>query len=89
MNLTNWLLLLKKNAGKVKRVRNNGKAIIYETNQSGSKQLSENLTYSFINRRFNLKDQAVAVIKEKYGLMAKMMIKGSNSNRAIIKLNQL
>ena len=31
------------NAGKVKRVRNNGQATIYITNQSGSKKLSESL----------------------------------------------
>ena len=77
-------------AGKVKRVRNSGKAIIYETNQSGSKQLSEELeVQASLIEDSNLKDQAVAVIKEKYGLMAKMMIKGSNSNRAIIKLDEL
>ena len=78
------------NAGKVKRVRNNGKAMIYETNQSGSKQLSEELyVQASLIEDSKLKDQAVAVIKEKYGLMAKMMIKGSNSNRAIIKLDEL
>jgi PPOX class probable F420-dependent enzyme len=78
------------NAGKVKRVRNNGRAIIYKTNQSGSQKLSEelNVVASLIEVD-DLKDKAVAVIKEKYGLMAKMMIKGSNSNRAIIKLDQL
>ena len=32
-----------RNAGKVKRVRNNGEATIYITNQSGSKKLSESL----------------------------------------------
>ena len=31
------------NAGKVKRVRNNGQATIYITNQSGSKKLSESI----------------------------------------------
>ena len=31
------------NAGKVKRVRANGKASIYKTNQSGSKKLSEEI----------------------------------------------
>ena len=31
------------NAGKVKRVRANGKATIYKTNQSGSKKLSEEI----------------------------------------------
>ena len=31
------------NAGKVKRVRNNGKATIHVTNQSGTKKLSENM----------------------------------------------
>jgi hypothetical protein len=56
----------------------------------GRKQLSEELdVQASLIEDSNLKDQAVAVIKEKYGLMAKMMIKGSNSNRAIIKLDQL
>jgi len=78
------------NAGKVKRVRNNGRAIIYKTNQSGSQKLSEELNVvASLIKDDDLKDKAVAVIKEKYGLMAKMMIKGSNSNRAIIKLDQL
>ena len=31
------------NAGKVKRIRNNGRATIYITNQSGSQKLSESL----------------------------------------------
>ena len=32
-----------KAAGKVKRIKNNGKATIHETNQSGSQKLSEDL----------------------------------------------
>ena len=60
------------NAGKVKRVRNNGLATIYTTNQSGSKKLSESLDLkaSLIENE-DLKKQAADVIRTKYGMMAK------------------
>jgi len=75
------------NAGKVKRIRNNGKATIYVTNQSGSEKLSESLDLqaSLINEP-SVKKQAADVIRKKYGLMAKMIMKGPDENRAIIKL---
>ena len=75
------------NAGKVKRIRNNGKATIYVTNQSGSKKLSESLDLqaSLIDEP-SVKKQAADVIRKKYGLMAKMIMKGPDENRAIIKL---
>ena len=76
-----------KNAGKVKRIRNNGKAIIYTTNQSGSKKLSEELVVQgSILTDEDLKTEAVNILKKKYGMMAKMMLKGPNENRAIIVL---
>jgi len=76
-----------KNAGKVKRIRNNGKAIIYTTNQSGSKKLSEELEVKgSILSDEDLKTEAVTILKKKYGMMAKMMLKGPNENRAIIVL---
>ena len=77
------------NAGKVKRVRNNGKATIYVTNQSGSKKLSEslNLEASLIED-VDLKKQAADVIRKKYGKMAKMIMKGPDENRAIIRLEE-
>ena len=52
------------NAGKVKRIKNNGKATIYVTNQTGSKKLSESLdlTASLISE---LKDKSEAVEKIK------------------------
>jgi len=76
-----------KNAGKVKRIRNNGKAIIYTTNQSGSKKLSEELeVQGSILTDEDLKTEAVNILKKKYGMMAKMMLKGPNENRAIIVL---
>tara|TARA_S200000501_G_scaffold355876_1_gene378028 strand:- start:245 stop:610 length:366 start_codon:yes stop_codon:yes gene_type:complete len=76
-----------KNAGKVKRIRNNGKATIHETNQSGSSKLSEDLNLrGFIVDDQVEKKEAIATIKKKYGLTAKMMMKGPDENRAIIKL---
>ena len=78
-----------KNAGKVKRIRNNGKAIIYTTNQSGSKKLSEELEVKgSILSDEDLKTEAVTILKKKYGMMAKMMLKGPNENRAIIVLEE-
>ena len=78
-----------KNAGKVKRIRNNGKAIIYTTNQSGSKRLSEELeVQGSILIDEDLKTEAVTILKKKYGMMAKMMLKGPNENRAIIVLEE-
>ena len=77
------------NAGKVKRIRNNGKAIIYTTNQSGSKKLSEELEVKgSILSDEDLKTEAITILKKKYGMMAKMMLKGPNENRAIIVLEE-
>ena len=77
------------NAGKVKRVRNNGKATIYVTNQNGSKKLSEslNLEASLIED-VDLKKQAADLIRKKYGMMAKIIMKGPDENRAIIRLDE-
>ena len=74
-------------SGKVKRIRNNGKATIHETNQSGSSKLSEdlNLRGLIVDDQVE-KKEAIATIKKKYGLTAKMMMKGPDENRAIIKL---
>jgi PPOX class probable F420-dependent enzyme len=75
------------NAGKVKRVRNNGKATIYITNQNGSKKLSESLDLqASLIEEPSLKKEAADVIRKKYGLMAKMIMKGPDENRAIIRL---
>ena len=78
------------NAGKVKRIRNNGLATIYVTNQSGSEKLSESLDLqaSLIDEQ-SVKKQAADVIRKKYGLMAKMIMKGPDENRAIIKLENI
>ena len=63
-----------KNAGKVKRIRNNGKAVIYTTNQSGSKRLSEELEVKgSILIDEELKTEAVNILKKKYGMMAKIV----------------
>tara|TARA_Y100000768_G_scaffold64067_1_gene44106 strand:+ start:392 stop:769 length:378 start_codon:yes stop_codon:yes gene_type:complete len=77
------------NAGKVKRVKNNGKATIYTTNQNGTKQLSESLDLeaSLIEDE-DMKKQATDVIRKKYGMMAKMIMKGPDENRAIIRLEE-
>lgn len=54
------------NAGKVKRIKNNGKATIYVTNQTGSKKLSEslNVSASLISDSKD-KSEAVEKIKKK------------------------
>ena len=74
-------------SGKVKRVRNNGKAKIHETNQSGSQKLSEdlNLQASIVEDPVE-KQEGIEAIMKKYGLMAKMMMRGPDEGRAIIKL---
>jgi len=78
------------NAGKVKRVRNNGKATIYITNQNGSKKLSESLDLNAsLIEDPNLKKQATDLIRKKYGMMAKMIMKGPDENRAIIRLEEI
>ena len=74
-------------SGKVKRVRNNGKVKIHETNQSGSQKLSEdlNLQASIVEDPVE-KQEGIDAIMNKYGLMAKMMMRGPDEGRAIIKL---
>ena len=63
------------NAGKVKRVRNNGQATIYITNQSGSKKLSESIDLkASLIEDVDLKKQAADVIRKKYGMMAKKIL---------------
>ena len=77
------------NAGKVKRVRNNGKATIYTTNQNGSEKLSESLDLdASIIEDIDMKKQAADTIRKKYGMMAKIIMKGPDINRAIIKLEE-
>ena len=77
------------NAGKVKRVRNNGKATIYITNQSGSKKLSESLDLeASLIEDVDLKKKAADIIRKKYGMIAKMIMKGPDENRAIIRLEE-
>jgi len=54
------------NAGKVKRIRNNGKATIYTTNQSGSQKLSESLDVKgSIITEPKAQAKAVGIIKKK------------------------
>ena len=78
------------NAGKVKRIRNNGKATIYITNQNGSKKLSESLDLkATLIEDLVLKKQATDLIRKKYGMMAKMIMKGPDEKRAIIKLEEI
>ena len=74
-------------SGKVKRIRNNGKATIHETNQSGSQKLSEDLDlHATIVEDLVEKRDGVKAITKKYGLMAKMLMRGPDEDRAIIKL---
>ena len=78
------------NAGKVKRVRNNGKATIYITNQNGSKKLSESLNVkASIIEDIDLKKHAADLIRKKYGMMAKMIMKGPDEKRTIIRLEEI
>ena len=54
------------NAGKVKRIRNNGLATIYVTNQSGSEKLSESLDLqASLIEEPSLKKQAADVFQAK------------------------
>jgi len=78
------------NAGKVKRIRNNGRATIYKTNQSGSQKLSESLDVKgSIITESEAKADAVGIIKKKYGMISKMFLRGPDEYRAIIKLDEL
>ena len=78
------------NAGKVKRIKNNGKATIYVTNQTGSKKLSESLdvSASLISDSKD-KSEAIEKIKKKYGLISKMFLRGPDEQRAIIQLDEI
>ena len=78
------------NAGKVKRIKNNGQATIYVTNQTGSKKLSEslNVSASLITDSKD-KSEAVEKIKKKYGLISKMFLRGPDEQRAIIQLDEI
>ena len=78
------------NDGKVKRVRNNGKATIYITNQSGTKRLSESLdVIGSLVTEPEAKAEAVGVIKNKYGVISQMFLRGPDEHRAIIKLDEV
>tara|TARA_Y100000592_G_scaffold3388_1_gene4929 strand:+ start:622 stop:990 length:369 start_codon:yes stop_codon:yes gene_type:complete len=78
------------NAGKVKRIKNNGKASIYITNQTGTKKMSESLGLkgSLVIDPVR-KAEAISSIKKKYGLISNMFMRGPDENRAIIKLDEL
>ena len=77
------------NAGKVKRIRNNGLATIYVTNQSGSEKLSEEVDVkaSIIDNEEE-KQLGIKSIQKKYGAMAKVFMRGPDEVRAIIKLEE-
>ena len=77
------------NAGKVKRIRNNGLATIYVTNQNGSEKLSEaiDVKASLIDNEEE-KQLGIKSIQKKYGAMAKVFMRGSDEVRAIIKLEE-
>jgi|TARA_Y100000996_G_scaffold384981_1_gene342033 PPOX class probable F420-dependent enzyme len=86
----NYLVITSsKSAGKVKRINNNGRATIYVTDQIGSSTLSDPLDVnaSIIDDKEN-KQAALDKIIKKYGSMSKMFIRGSNENRAIIKIQE-
>ncbi len=77
------------NAGKVKRIRNNGLATIYVTNQNGSEKLSEaiDVKASLIDNEEE-KQLGIKSIQKKYGTMAKVFMRGPDEVRAIIKLEE-
>ena len=86
----NYLVITSsKSAGKVKRINNNGRATIYVTDQIGSSVLSKPLEVraSIIDDE-DKKQAALDKIIKKYGAMSKMFIRGSNENRAIIKIQE-
>ena len=86
----NYLVITSsKSAGKVKRINNNGRATIYVTDQIGSSVLSKPLEVraSIIDDE-DKKQAALDKIIKKYGSMSKMFIRGSNKNRAIIKIQE-
>ena len=77
------------NAGKVKRIRANGKATIYTTDQRASKKLSDEIDVkASIIQDENEKQLGVKSIKKKYFPISKMFIRGSDEMRAIIKLEE-
>ena len=87
----NYLVITSsKSAGKVKRINNNGRATIYVTDQIGSSVLSKPLEVraSIIDDDEDKKQAALDKIIKKYGSMSKMFIRGSNENRAIIKIQE-
>tara|TARA_B100001109_G_C18754475_1_gene423006 strand:- start:124 stop:492 length:369 start_codon:yes stop_codon:yes gene_type:complete len=78
-----------KSAGKVKRINNNGRATIYVTDRMGSSELSERIDVkASVIKDEELKQNALDKIIKKYGNMSKMFIRGSNENRAIIKIQE-
>ena len=86
----NYLVITSsKSAGKVKRIKNNGRATIYVTDQIGSSVLSKPLEVraSIIDDE-DKKQAALDKIIKKYGSMSKMFIRDSNENRAIIKIQE-
>ena len=87
----NYLVITSsKSAGKVKRIKNNGKAIIYITDQMGSSALSEpvHVKASLIEDE-ETKQAALNKIIKKYGSMSKMFIRGANENRSIIRIDEI
>ena len=77
------------NAGKVKRIRNNGLATIYVTNQSGSEKLSEEIDVkASIIENEEEKQLGIKSIQKKYGALAKVFMRGPDEVRAIIKLEE-
>ena len=87
----NYLVITSsKSSGKVKRIKNNGKATIYITDQMGSSTLSEpvNVKASLIEDE-DIKQEALNTIIKKYGSMSKMFIRGSNENRSIIRIDEI
>ena len=57
--------------------------------QSGSKKLSESIDLkASLIEDVELKKQAADLIRKKYGMMAKMIMKGPDENRAIIRLEE-
>lgn len=77
------------NAGKVKRIKANGRATIYTTNQSGSKKLSEEIEVnaSIIEDEYE-KQLGIKAIRNKYFPISELFMKGPDKNRAIIKLEE-
>ena len=78
------------NAGKVKRIRNNSKVTLYETNASGSKKLTEDYRakgYEIIDGEEKL--SGINAIRSKYKVVGKAFTRGPIEGWSVLKITEL